>query len=128
MIAPYSSLLTWTIAAHWYPGEKIFTSSDRNAQPARNPVGGVQTDLEPQTTGFFATDIEFDYLQPVKVGDWLCNNGNVLLSCAPKETKVGRGAFLVWESTICNQHGEEVAKMRIGTYKYNPHTTRMEAN
>lgn len=121
IIAPYSSLMTWTIPPLWSPGEQTFTSAERNAQPSRNPLSGVKTDLAPETTGYFATDIEMDYLKPVVVGDRLGRFGNVLLSCVPKETKVGRGAFMVWESEICNQHGETVAKMRLGTYSYNQH-------
>lgn len=122
IIAPYSSLFTWTLPPHWSPGTKTFTSAERNAQPTQNPTAAVKTDLAPETTGFFATDIEIDYVKPIVVGDRLCRVGNVLLSCVPKETQVGRGAFMVWESEVRNQNSELVAKIRIGTYNYNPHS------
>ncbi len=57
----------------------------------------------PPSPSFFATDIEIDYLQPVVVGDRVRMKGRKLLSCTPKETSVGRGAFIVWESEILNQ-------------------------
>jgi hypothetical protein len=121
IIAPYSSLFTWMIPPLWEPGTRVFTSAERNAQPAYSPLTGIQTDLAPPTTGYFATDIEIDYIRPVVVGDRLCRVGYVLLSCEPKETKVGLGAFMVWESEVRNQNGEVVAKTRMGTYNYNPH-------
>lgn len=120
VIAPYSSLLSWVIPPYWNPGTQIFTSPERNAQPESSPISGIKTDLAPPTTGYFATDIEIDYLRPIKVGDQLGRSGYVLLSCEPKETKVGRGAFMVWESEIKNQDNEVVAKTRVGTYSYNP--------
>lgn len=122
VIAPYSSLYTWTLPPYWSPGsEKAFTSAERNAQPTYNPLSDIKTDLMPETTGYFATDIEMDYLQPIVVGDRLTRVGKVLLSCVPKETKVGRGAFMVWESKVFNQRHEEVAVIRMGTYSYQPH-------
>lgn len=122
IIAPYSSLLTWTLEPHWTPGTKTFTSADRNAQPAQNPLGDIETgDIAPETTGFFATDLEIDYIRPIVVGDRLTRMGEVLLSCIPKETQVGRGAFMIWESEIYNQLDDLIAKVRIGTYSYNAH-------
>lgn len=124
VIAPYSSLLTWTLPPYWVPGSTIFTSADRNAQPTYNPLADIKTDLAPQTTGYFATDIEMDYIKPIVVGDLLTRVGEVLLSCVPKETKVGCGAFMVWESKVVNQLNEEVAVLRIGTYSYRPYETK----
>jgi acyl-CoA thioesterase FadM len=82
--------------------------------------------LMPPSPGFFATDIEIDYLQPVVVGDHVCMRGRKLLSCIPKETRVGRGAFITWESEILNQRAELVARIRVGMYQYVPHTSKSE--
>lgn len=126
VIAPYSSLYTWTLPPYWSPGsDKAFTSAERNAQPTYNPLSDIKTDLAPETTGYFATDIEIDYLQPIVIGDRLSREGQVLLSCVPKETKVGRGAFMVWESKVVNQDDDEIAVIRMGTYSYQPHETNL---
>lgn len=125
IIAPYSSLLTWTLPPHWRPGTKTFTSEGRNAQPDQNPLADIETgDIAPETTGFFATDIEIDYIRPIVVGDRLTRIGEVLLSCVPKETQVGRGAFMIWESEVYNQLDDLIAKVRIGTYSYNAHSNK----
>jgi hypothetical protein len=127
ILAPYSSILSSAIPPLWKPGSTIWTSAERNAQPAFSPVASSSNDamqkLMPRTPGFFATDIEIDYLQPVVVGDRVRMRGRKLLSCVPKETSVGRGAFIVWESEILNQRGEPVARMRTGMYQYVPHTS-----
>jgi MaoC dehydratase-like protein len=125
ILAPYSSVLSLAIPPLWSPGKQIWTSAERNAQPAYSPVASSSNEamqkLVPRTPGFFATDIEIDYLQPVVVGDRVRMRGRKLISCEPKETRVGRGAFIVWESEILNQRGEPVARMRTGMYQYFPH-------
>ena len=52
--------------------------------------------------------------------------GRKLLSCIPKETRVGRGAFITWESEILNQRAELVARIRVGMYQYVPHRSKGE--
>jgi acyl dehydratase len=124
VLAPCSSVTTWTIPPMWTPGAApVFTSAERDAQPERSPVTGTtaRPTPAPPTTGYFATDIEIEYVQPVVVGDRLTSSGRRLVSVVPKETSVGRGAFLIWESEVRNQRGELVAKMRNGLYNYNPH-------
>lgn len=125
ILAPYSSIMSLALPPLWQPGKQIWTSAERNAQPAYSPVAASNNDamqqLMPPSPGFFATDIEIDYLQPVVVGDRVRTRGRKLLSCVPKETSVGRGAFLVWESEILNQREELVARTRIGMYQYIPH-------
>tara|TARA_B100000315_G_C14141986_1_gene391760 strand:- start:303 stop:542 length:240 start_codon:yes stop_codon:yes gene_type:complete len=75
----------------------------------------------PKTTASFATDVEIEYFAPVCVGDVLTTKGRKLVSVTLRETRVGYGAFTVFESEIHNQRGELVAKMRNGGYAYNPH-------
>jgi acyl dehydratase len=121
IIAPATSIQTFSLPPMWQPGQTIFTSAERDAQPSGGALSGVRTPLEPPTTGYLVTDYEVEYLCPVTVGDRLQRHGARLLSCLPKETKVGRGAFLTWESEIRNQRGEVVARMRTTWLRYNPH-------
>jgi hypothetical protein len=122
VVAPLSSLLMFMIPPIWSPGEApVFTKADRDAQPARTAIGPRDTGLEPPTSGYFATNLDIECLQPVVLGDRLLRVGRKLIACEPKETSVGRGAFTKWESEIRNERGETVALLRIGTYAYNPH-------
>jgi acyl dehydratase len=121
IIAPATAIGTFSLPPMWEPGETIFQSAERNAAPTSTATTGLVTPLEPPTTGYFATNYEVEYLRPVTVGDRLFRRGAKLLDCQPKETKVGRGAFLTWEAEIFNQRDETVARTRTTFFRYNPH-------
>jgi hypothetical protein len=120
IVVPTSALPTFAFAPMWRPGEVLFTSAERDAQPASSAVTGVRTALEPPTTGYFATTYDVEYARPAVVGDRLLRRGAKLIACVPKETKIGRGAFLTWESEIINQRHEVVARLQTTFYRYNP--------
>ena len=120
IVVPATALLTFALAPMWRPGDLLFASAGRNEQPARSTVTGRITGLEPQTSGFFATDVDMEYLQPAVVGDQLCKRGARLIACVPKQTQVGRGAFITWGSEIINQRVEVVARIQATFFRYNP--------
>ena len=121
IVAPATSLLAFQPPPMWSPGDPpLFGDADANAQPLRTPINNADTGPAPPTSGFFATDISVDFLRPVVVGERLGKRGQRLLSCVPKETAVGRGAFMTAESEIVSDRGDVVALMRTGTYAYNP--------
>ena len=122
IIAPYTATMSWAMPAMWSPGDPpIFTDDARDAQPALSSINNQGFPLGPRTTGYFATDIELDFIRPVTLGERLGRRGYRLLSCTPKETAVGRGAFMKWESEIVDANGDVVLRMRTGTYSYQPH-------
>jgi acyl dehydratase len=122
VVAPVSAIVTFTIPPLWRAGEPpVFTSPARNAQPARTGLGPRRTGLEPETTGFFAAETGADYLAPVEAGDRLHQAGDLLVSCVPKQTRVGRGAFITWQSQIRNERDVVVARLRSTSFSYVPH-------
>lgn len=122
VVAPYTAISTFAMPAFWSPGQQVFVSAERNAQPAKSSVKPPFPPGTPPVTGFFATDMEIEYFRPVIVGERLQRRGNRLLSCEPKETKVGRGAFIKTESTVYDEQDEPVARYFVGLFLYNPHT------
>lgn len=126
VIAPYSSITqTFVDPGVWSPGDPpVYTSADAHAQPVKAGSGdnAFASLPGPNVSAGFATDVEIEYFQDVLVGDRLEMRGNRLLSCVPKETSVGRGAFMTFESNCYNQRGEKVATMRRGLYGYVPHS------
>ena len=119
VVAPVSSIASFTIAPMWSPGDPpLFTSADRDAQPARTPLGPRRTGLEPPTTDFFATEMGAEFLGPVHAGRRLHRAGHRLVACVPKETRVGRGAFVTWESETRDETGAAVARHRSTGYSY----------
>jgi hypothetical protein len=122
VVAPFSSYFTFVAPPMWRPGSSaVFTSDERDAQPQGVAVRRFATGLEPPYTGYFAADFELDLLLPVVLGDRLARAGMTLVSCSPKETSVGRGAFMTWEWEVRNQRSEAVARFRNTMYLYNPH-------
>jgi hypothetical protein len=119
---PFTALASFALPLLWRTGETpLFTDAGRDAQPVRSHIGGILFGLEPPTTHFFAVDSEADFLKPAVVGDRLCRRGAFLLSCIPKQTRLGRGAFIGWQTEVINQHRELLARLRTTFFRYNPH-------
>lgn len=121
IIAPYTGTSSFTAAALWEPGTTVFDNAERNAQPM---IKGLRPPLSPEAppfTGYFATDMELDFLRPVVVGERLGRRGRKLVDCVVKETKVGRGAFCTLETETITDQGEVVGRMRFSLYCYNNH-------
>jgi len=118
--APYTSTMTFALPAMWSPGEVIFDSDSRDVQPSKSAVKPTFPSVVPHFTGYFATDMEVDFIRPAVVGERLRRRGEKLLNCQPKETKVGRGAFLTFESEVVNESGDLIARNRWTIYLYNP--------
>ena len=119
--APYTSAIAFTLQALWTPGPPIFTSAERDAQPH---ITALRPNLPPQAppiTGYFAADMELDFLREVTVGERVGRRGARLVGCNPKETRVGRGAFLTFETEVVSSNGDVVARMRSSVYCYQPH-------
>lgn len=123
---PATGVIAWTIPAAWTPGQVLFDSDERDAQPVHSAINSAGLSVGPRTTGFFGTDIEVDFLRDVVAGERIGRRGKTLLSCTPKETAVGRGAFMTWESEIVTEDLEVVGRMRVGTYAYQPHEKHTE--
>jgi hypothetical protein len=122
VIAPVASYFTFVAPPLWRPGDPpVFTSDDRDAQPEGIAARRFLTGLEPPHTGYFAADMEVEPLRPVVLGDRLTRSGMKLVACRPKETSVGRGAFMTWEWEVRNQRRETVARFRNTMYVYSPH-------
>lgn len=122
VIAPYTAVMPFSVPAMWQPGEPtLYDDPGHDAQPARSPINNQDMPLGPPTTGFFATDVEIDFVRPLVVGERVGRRGRRLVSCAPKETSMGRGAFLTWQAELVTDGGDIVGYVRTGSYAYNPH-------
>lgn len=121
VIAPYTAILPLSVPAMWNPGDPtLYEDPGADAQPARSPINNQDMPLGPRTIGFFATDMSIEFVRPLIVGERVGRRGRVLVSCTPKETSMGRGAFLNWQSELVTDTGDVVAYVRTGTYAYNP--------
>ena len=130
VVAPVSGIsATWLDGGLWRPGMgSRYPQAHPHADIPRTRGGEMPGPPMPETTAGFATDIEIEYFEPPVVGDRLTVRGRKLISCVPRETRVGRGAFMVWEREVINQDGQRVALLRNGGYSYVPFESPDEAS
>ncbi len=131
IIAPVSMInQTLVTPPIWQPGQaSLWTSTEADARDyqALGGTGILTAPLpKPPTTAILATDMEVEYFAPVYLGDVFTMKGRKLISVNVRETSIGLGAFMVFESEIYNKKGELVAIQRIGQYAYNPHPKEKE--
>ena len=68
--APYTATVTFAMGPVWAPGESVFTSAERDAQPARVSVKPRMPRGAPPTVGYFARDaITFGRVGAVLLGE-----------------------------------------------------------
>jgi hypothetical protein len=117
VVAPYSGLVTWAAAALWQPGDApVWVDSDKSFQP---PVRGmVFPPPAPVTDSVFQTDVDHEFVRPIVVGDHLGVVGRKVLACTPKQTSVGRGAFVTWQVRVLDRLGDSVALIRRTSFFY----------
>ena len=123
IVAPATSLSAFTTGALRQAGQSLFTNADRNAQPPVHALRPPLPPMAPQLPAYFATDMEFDYLRPVAVGERLRRRTPQVVACVPKKTKVGRGAFITFEALTESSLGDVVLRSRYSLFCYEPHSS-----
>jgi hypothetical protein len=128
VVAPYTATWTFLLPALWLPGgPPLFgENSGRNAQPAASAIGDDLFPGAPPTTGMFGTDAGVEFDRPLVVGERVAAGPRTLTRCLPKETRVGRGAFVNFERDVVVESGERVCRMFGEVYLYNPHEGRAD--
>jgi N-terminal half of MaoC dehydratase len=122
VVAPVASLRMFASPALWEPGNQpVFTDAARDAQPSQASPARHLPSFAPLTTALVMTEVEWDFLQPVIVGDHLGTHMRKrIVACTPKALKIGQGAFVTIEHKLCNQRHELVARIRLTYFCYNP--------
>ena len=110
-----------TYGGNWRPGQPtrfpLDVDMDYQSQLAnRQPTAGSPP-MPPTNAGFF-TDMTIEFFEPVCIGDRLTTMGRVLHHVTPRETRVGVGAFIGYDTSYFNQRGQLVARATQGTYSF----------
>ncbi|MBI2872261.1 MAG: MaoC family dehydratase N-terminal domain-containing protein [Chloroflexi bacterium] len=121
MFAPHHMLLTYARPAYWKPGMPTAWSSNDPNFHLRSTEDHRKRVPFPPTSAGFATDVEIDYIRPLYIGDRVVLKEDKLFSITPRNTRVGEGAFVMWEQRFYNQRDELVAVAKRGGYQYDPH-------
>lgn len=106
LLAPPGMLFVWSMALGWRPGQ---TEPPATLLATQVPLPGA-------TLINVSTDSEF--LRPVRVGDHLSFEEELIDVTPEKRTSLGRGHFVTTRFTYRNQHGEIVATHTNVLYRF----------
>lgn len=120
IILPYTALLTFAFPPLWSPGTSLFTGNDPGFVPSVPHLAPPAPEGAPSFSGFFFTDFGMEFLRPVMSGERIGRTPDRLMEVNPKETRIGRGAFLSFKSDIVSDKGDVVAQYRSSAFCYNP--------
>ncbi|MEU5879176.1 MaoC family dehydratase N-terminal domain-containing protein [Spirillospora sp. NPDC047279] len=126
VIAPYTAMWTFVLPAVWEPGERpTFEDGSRDAQPWRSVISDDVFPGAPPTSGMFGTGISIEFERPLHVGERAGSGPRRLLDCVPKETRVGRGAFVTFDRQMFADGGsgggpEPICRVEAQLYLYDP--------
>ncbi len=105
IISPPGMLMVWSMPARWRP----------DGVPEQ-PLLATQVPLPGDTLINVSTETEF--LRPMKVGDRLNVEEEVLDISPEKRTRLGVGHFVVTMGTYRNQRGELIARHRNVLFRF----------
>ena len=110
-----------TYGGNWRPGQPtrfpLDKEMDWQSQLANRQPSAGGPPVPPTNAGFF-TDMTIEFFEPVCLGDRLTTMGRVLHHVTPRETRVGVGAFIGYDTSYFNQVGQLVARATQGTYSF----------
>jgi len=110
--APLAMIPLWALPAYWSPGDApIFGPG----LPEKDGTARSTMTL-PWKNGLNASS-EVEFFEPVYPGDRLTSIYK-LVQVTPKNTRLGAGAFLTFETIISKQSGERVAVRRNTSFRY----------
>lgn len=118
IVAPPAMMQTWTMSR-----PKLTNLAERGGLTADIDADGPLSTLDNAGyIGNLATNSEYEFLRPVRLGDRLSSDA-VLESVSPlKKTSLGKGYFVTWVSTFTDQFGEAVGRQRFTLFKFDPST------
>lgn len=111
IVAPATSYLTFALPAYWSPAGPPLQHYVIPPLPYRS-VPGVGSMM-------IATAVDIEFSTPLHPGDTVTSVWR-LRSVTPRHTRVGDGAFMIFEARFSNQRGEQVAKESTTVLRYQP--------
>ena len=97
LLAPPATLMVWSMPLPWMPGDA----------PVRGPVFAAAVPLPGDTLINVSTETRF--YQPMRVGDQLSFEDEVVAVSSEKQTRLGTGHFVTTRATYWNQRDERIA-------------------
>ena len=123
VIAPYTSLWAFIMPIVWQPGDPpTYADAERDTQPWHGSLSDEDFPGAPPTTAMFGTGISMEFIRPLHLGERVGAGPRRLVTCVPKQTRVGRGAFITFDRHVVTGDLEPVCRVESEVYLYNPIT------
>jgi hypothetical protein len=121
IIAPYTAVWSFTMPPVWQPGDPpTYPTADRDAQPWRSGISDDVIPGAPPTSAVFGTGISMEFVRPLSLGEQVGAGPRRLVACAPKQTSVGRGAFVTFDRSLLTGQLDVICRVEAQIYLYNP--------
>jgi acyl dehydratase len=114
LVAPRTLTPLWAMPAYWTPGGPPAWGPGLAEKP-----GGVRIEVPNPFAKAVNAASEWEYFEPLYLGDRLCGSWK-LIEVKPRQTRLGNGAFLTFETQIHKTTGERVAITRNTLLRYDP--------
>jgi hypothetical protein len=122
VIAPYTAIWAFMMPAVWRSGDPpTYADAARDTQPARSEIGDDVIPGAPPTSAVFGTGISMEFVRPLVVGERVAVGPRRLVACVPKQTRVGRGAFVTFDREFFADGVELIGRAQAQIYLYNPY-------
>jgi len=105
VVSPPGMLMVWQMRRRWSP-----------SGPVEDPILATKVPLPGDTIINISTDSEF--FRPMKLGDRLTVEEEIVDVSAEKRTRIGAGHFITTLSVFHNQDGELVARNRNVLFRF----------
>ena len=115
VVAPVALTPLWGMQAYWSPGQPVAFIPG-----ARENPGGMKVELPSKFPKGLNVGTQWEYFEPLYPGDRLGGTWR-LIEVKPRETRLGDGVFLTYETNVYKQSGELVAKNSNTSFSYFPH-------
>lgn len=122
VIAPYTAVWAFLMPPVWQPGDPpTYGDAARNTQPAQSSIADDVIPGAPPTSAVFGTGISMEFVRPLVVGERVAVGPRRLVACVPKQTRVGRGAFVTFDREFFADGVERIGWAQAQIYLYNPY-------
>ena len=112
--APATMVITFSLPTYWEPGDPGPHSGENPLMPLFSVA-----DLPSHGTRGIVTDVDVEYLEPVYPGDRI-SCAATMTKVVPKQTRIGKGAFITAQTVYRKQTGEVVAIENLTSFSYTP--------
>lgn len=115
IVAPPMMLQTWTM-----PTPQIRGIGERGGSPVEGGANPLAALDEAGFVATLATNSEVEVERYLRLGEVIRSTTVMESISEEKQTRIGRGHFVTWVTTYCDERGEVVGRQTFRMFKFKP--------